>query len=225
MSNKLIYYVYAYLRSKDSKTGAAGTPYYIGKGKDNRARENHKTTKVPEDKSNIVFLETHLTELGAYALERRYIRWYGRKSVDNGILINILDGGNGGNPHTEETKTKILETRRKNKIENPDYVNPTKGSKRGKQTQEQIAIRVENRKKTLSDPNYISPSKGRKKTPEHIKNMVAGKIKSNSLRTPEEKEKHYTNISIGLQNMTEDKKRIRNEKISLKLSEFHKNQP
>jgi hypothetical protein len=28
-----IYYVYAYLRSKDSPTAIAGTPYYIGKGK------------------------------------------------------------------------------------------------------------------------------------------------------------------------------------------------
>jgi len=92
----LHYYVYAYLRSESSETAPAGTPYYIGKGKVNRAFNSHgKLIRVPEDKNNIVFLETNLTELGAFALERRYIRWYGRKNNNTGILINRTDGGEG----------------------------------------------------------------------------------------------------------------------------------
>lgn len=31
MTSTNIYYVYAYIRSKDSETARAGTPYYIGK--------------------------------------------------------------------------------------------------------------------------------------------------------------------------------------------------
>ena len=91
------YYVYAYLRSTDSVIAKAGTPYYIGKGIKTRAWDIHNTKiSVPEDNSNIVILEQNLTELGAFAIERRMIEWYGKIIDGTGILRNRVDGGCGG---------------------------------------------------------------------------------------------------------------------------------
>jgi hypothetical protein len=97
------YYTYAYLRED-------GTPYYIGKGKRNRAyRKRYEGINPPKDKSRIIFLKQNLTEQEAFKHEIYMIDVFGRKDLGTGILHNKTNGGEGssGAIQSEETKRKI----------------------------------------------------------------------------------------------------------------------
>ena len=125
----LKYYVYAYLRNKDSKTAKAGTPYYIGKGTGRRIYDQH-TVPIPKDRSNIVILERNLSNIGAYAIERRLISWWGRVDKGTGILRNMSDGGDGsdGKILSQETKD-LISARLKGKKKSESHRNNMRGKR------------------------------------------------------------------------------------------------
>jgi len=199
-----IYYVYAYIRED-------GTPYYIGKGKKYRVytQQSHHIP-VPKNRSRILFLETNLSNVGACALERRYIEWYGRKDIGTGILRNLTNGGEGADgyklsaerckemslarigkkrkPHSEETKQKMRESALK--------LGPV--SEERKEKLRKPKTLTEKRKKFIETPKS-----------EETKQKISETLKNNWLNcNQEEKNKRVLNL-VGL---TEEEKSLRSLK-------------
>ena len=109
-----IYYVYQYIRED-------GTPYYIGKGKEQRAWSKDHNVNLPKDLSRIQIIKEKLTEEDAHILETALIAQHGRKDLGTGILHNKTNGGEGVTGRTgftvsSETRAKMSEARKGRKL-------------------------------------------------------------------------------------------------------------
>ena len=138
---EMYYYTYAYLREDK-------TPYYIGKGKGNRAYRRRKTDiKPPKDKSRILILKQNLTEQESFKHEIYMIAVFGRKDLGTGILHNRTNGGEGasGAIMSDETRKKLSEANK-----GRTYSEETR--KKMSESQKDRTFSVEHRRK-LSEAN------------------------------------------------------------------------
>ena len=179
------YYVYAYIRKNNSNNAMANTPYYIGKGKDRRAWSKQHNVKIPTDSDYIVILECNLTEVGALALERRYIQWYGRINNQTGILHNLTDGGEG-------TSGKIVNSQVRSAISHAKKLwhlnNNTSGDKNpmyGKTHSE--SVKAASKERAIKT-GFIGNRKGcdpwNKGLKNHISENTKNKMSASRLKTP-----------------------------------------
>jgi hypothetical protein len=154
------YYTYAYLREDR-------TPYYIGKGKGNRAhRRSKRDIKPPKDKSRIIFLKQNLTEKEAFRHEVYMIAVLGRKDLGTGILRNKTNGGEGtlGIVVTPEFRQKMSEL--------------TKGRKHTQEAKEKVSKANKGK----------SPWNKGKSPPEEVKQKISQSNKNKQI-SPETREK------------------------------------
>lgn len=187
-----IYYIYAYLR-KD------GTPYYIGKGSGRRAWDKSHSTKVP-DRSRVIIMENGLTEIGAYALERRYIRWWGRRDIGTGILRNMSDGGEGRSGFSEDARKKLSESSRNRKPYSPGH----------------SQMMSEMLRKRWSDPEFRAKMserhKGRPKSEDHRRKI--GESQVNKVVSEESKKKQSQSHKLAYANGRQPNKGMLGRKLT-----------
>lgn len=123
------YYVYCYIDEKYNETYEIngkiykGRPFYIGKGHGNRDRQHlglyykrpfyYKLRKMLNENNQpkIIRIEDKLSELEAFKKETQYIAQF-KIIKDNGILLNMNYGGEGGINPSEDVRRKISNSRK-----------------------------------------------------------------------------------------------------------------
>ena len=173
------FYTYAYLRED-------GTPYYVGKGKIDRAYYKCKNEiKTPKDKSRIIFLKQNLTEEEAFKHEIYMIAVLGRKDLGTGILRNRTSGGEGasGAIRSEELKEKLRNA-------NIGKNNPRYGKKHSEETKIKIGKKARGRKHSKETREKQSEIKRGKNHPCYGKKR--SKETKEKISSAQKGEKHHS---------------------------------
>jgi hypothetical protein len=162
------YYTYAYLREDK-------TPYYIGKGKNNRIyAKSRNDVRPPKDKSKIIFLKMNLNEEEAFKHEIYMINIFGRKDLGTGILHNKTNGGDGasGVIISEETKIKISNSL-KGRITSEETKKKISQANKGKIRSEETKNKISESMK--GEKHHMYGKKHSEKTIKKMKELSVGK--------------------------------------------------
>jgi hypothetical protein len=141
------FYVYLWLRNKNSEHGPRLSPFYVGKGTGNRCYvDGGRPVFAPKDRSYIVTVQERLTEEEAFRLEQYCIKLYGRIDLGTGILHNRSDGGEGPSGMVVTEKFRQMRSAAWGGENNPKFggdtlrgeLNPMWGKQHSEETRQKI---------------------------------------------------------------------------------------
>jgi NUMOD3 motif len=156
------HYVYYYLRSQDTETARAGTPYYVGEGKGNRIIDKQHNVIVPQDATLRVKIAENLTKEQAQAIEILHIAMWGRKDLGTGILHNKTAGGDGVTGHSDETRQKMREKKLGRKyIMSESHKSAISRGKIGHEVTEETREKIREKRKNQIIPKHSEETKQR----------------------------------------------------------------
>lgn len=134
------YYVYVYLRED-------GTPYYVGKGKDNRWKQKSHSVEIPPIE-RVIFSLQNVDEETALNEEIKLISQWGRLNNGTGILENKTDGGDKPPKQYKELYTPYERTP---EIREKCSLSSHRKGRPGKQSPEEIERKKESMKKVWAE--------------------------------------------------------------------------
>ena len=105
--------MYAYLRSKDSERGKAGSPYYVGLATGHRRPFTKHRVQIPKDHKLIRVFKSGLSKKDVAYWECFFIKKFGRIDLGKGCLANLTDGGDGNLNPSQKTRNKISQAAKK----------------------------------------------------------------------------------------------------------------
>lgn len=115
-----IYYVYEHYKPNCDE------PFGVGKGKDKRAYVKSKRNPrwmniINKYGFEVRFVAEKLNEMDALWLENMCIKGWGRDDLGEGPLVNMTDGGEGGNGQIRSVKWRKQHSNRMKGASNPMY--------------------------------------------------------------------------------------------------------
>jgi len=140
-----LFYVYFWLREN-------GTPYYVGKGKNNRAfdKNTHAIKCPPKHRILLTYCES---EQEAFEAECFFILYFGRLDLGTGCLRNLTDGGEGSSGHiASEEHRKNMSLALKGKPKSEEWKRKIAISNTGQIRSEETKLKL--RETHLGQPAY-----------------------------------------------------------------------
>lgn len=181
-------YVYQHIRLDTFE------PFYIGLSNDqdyNRANSKHSRNKwwkniTSKVKIKVEIIIDNISFNEAKLYEQWYIKFYGRKDLGLGNLVNLTDGGDGvlGNKCSEENKEKLRKFHTRNSYckgykQTEEHKRKVREANVGRLHTKETKLKI-----SLANKGKVSLIKGLKLSEEHIKNMIEGNKKRKKPENP-----------------------------------------